>query len=317
MRSLVHTASDEFIYPRDWSPDGAKIVAVRYKWHPSSGFDNASLIWLNAADASLQTIVTAPATQGISARVSPDGRYIAYGPAHVRNGVREVHLIAINGSNETTLSAHPAGEYPVAWSPDGKYVLFISTRTVTRGLWAIPVADGKPQGQPFLIQRDLGPGAESNGITRSGILAHSVHSTISDTYTASMNAATGKVTSAPIPLPLARTGSNWTPQWSPDGDRILVAWAQNAQGRRFVELSVYSFATGKEQPINPRTEMRGAGGGCWLDRESILTSAGRDVGIVRIKSRDRRNQCFRGTHREQRARCQLCGGRQAGGCDGF
>src|SRR2546422_6752789 len=43
-------------------------------------------------------------------RSSPDGRYIAFGPARAANGVREVHLIASDGSGEVTLSAHPAGD---------------------------------------------------------------------------------------------------------------------------------------------------------------------------------------------------------------
>ena len=100
---------------------------------------------------------------------SPDSRYIAYDLA-VGDGDagRHVYVMAIDGS-ETDLVANPGRNVVMAWSPDGRTVLFSSDRSGETGLWGQTVAHGKPQGLPTLLKRDIGS-SYSLGMTTSGTM---------------------------------------------------------------------------------------------------------------------------------------------------
>ena len=224
------------------------------------------------ADGATQAIANATWPDGVlAAYVSPDGRYIAFGPGSSFKGPREVHLIASDGSGETVLAAHPAGEYPVGWSPDGKYVVFVSMRASGPALWAIPVANGKAQGAAIVLSGFLGDGMAPLGITRSGTFHYRIHAMKSDVYTASMDPATGKVISSPSLIPLSTSGNNVAPRWSPDSRRLLVTSSQILTAGRPKEFSIYSFEANKQQAVGTDRQIRGAGW-CWAaDGRSFLT----------------------------------------------
>jgi Tol biopolymer transport system component len=205
--------------------------------------------------------------------VSPDGRYIALTGREAPAKPQQVRLMSSDGSGETTLSAHPAGEYPVGWSPDGGHVIFISLRGNAPGLWAVPVANGKAQGPARVLKTVL---ADQNpvlslGVTRGGAFYYSSNVFASDIYTASVDPATGKATSSPVLLPLSRTGRNVLPVWSPDGRRLLTGWVERLAGANsFREMSIFSLDTGQEQRL-PQFET--GVGRCWgPDGTSILAS---------------------------------------------
>jgi Tol biopolymer transport system component len=124
----------------------------------------------------------------------------------------------------------------------------------------------------MLIQRDFRNGSWSaGGVTRSGVFYYVAYTSTSDIYTASMDPSSGKVTSAPIPVPTPRTGLNVAPRWSPDSRQLLYFWGVEDPTRNR-ELSIYSFDTRKEQPVARRVLFQG-GGACWSgDGASILFS---------------------------------------------
>jgi tricorn protease len=70
-------------------------------------------------------------------RFSPDGRYVAYDVAQQRGAAeRDIFVMALARSTETTLVKHPADDRLLGWSPDGKYILFSSDRTGAPGALA-------------------------------------------------------------------------------------------------------------------------------------------------------------------------------------
>lgn len=125
--------------PYDWSAGGKRILAVNGK---KIDPEKQLLPWVDLSDGPTAAVRTVPKCKGVSAFVSSDGRHIALGTK--RPG--EVHLMGSDGIGGIVAAAHPAGEWPVDWSPDGKLVLFISLRPNSPGLWAIPIANGKPSG---------------------------------------------------------------------------------------------------------------------------------------------------------------------------
>jgi len=68
---------------------------------------------------------------------SPDGREIA-----LRNN--GIVIVAEEGGRERRLSTNP-NDWESDWSPDGRWIVFNSTRDGTPGQWLVPAAGGEPE----------------------------------------------------------------------------------------------------------------------------------------------------------------------------
>jgi dipeptidyl aminopeptidase/acylaminoacyl peptidase len=79
--------------------------------------------------------------------VSPDGRRVVFVlrttdlPAN--RGRTDLWLMEADGRNLRPLTSHPAADLNPRWSPDGKTVWFISTRSGSAQVWRIPVDGGE------------------------------------------------------------------------------------------------------------------------------------------------------------------------------
>ncbi len=147
-RLLTH-AKEGYFYGPVWSPDG-KALAVS---------DNAHRLWLVGLDGGAPRQVAQDRLTEIHDQAfSPDGRWLAFSMAfrdHQRR--RDLYLYEIAGGHLTRLGAGDGTDSNPAWSPDGKYLYFESSRhenTVlsdtefdfsvlkSTGLYAIPLAAG-------------------------------------------------------------------------------------------------------------------------------------------------------------------------------
>jgi tricorn protease len=81
---------------------------------------------------------------------SPDGRWIAFAGEY--DGNRDVYVIPAEGGTPRRLTWHPRQDVPVAWTPDGKRILFVSDREAyadfTR-LYTVPVEGGPAEVLPM------------------------------------------------------------------------------------------------------------------------------------------------------------------------
>ncbi len=80
---------------------------------------------------------------------SPDGSQIAFTGVEDENA--DVYVVPAAGGEPRRLTYHPGGDVPVGWTPDGKKVLFRSTRATTRDLphlFTVPLAGGAPEELP-------------------------------------------------------------------------------------------------------------------------------------------------------------------------
>ena len=157
---------------------------------------------------------------GAGMAFSADGRYVAYDrAANAASGQRDIHVIAVDGSGDTPAVAHPANDRVLGWSSDGRYLLFASDRSGSSGVWALPVREGTPQGEPELIRANVNP--SPLGLTRSGALYYGLADGEAHIYVASADFETGKQC-------CRRRRSSPSP---------MSAWSAFLRGRRTESLS--------------------------------------------------------------------------------
>jgi len=230
----------------DWSSDGKNILAFIL---------NDAKSWqlglISIKDGSIQILKTFDAVDPfpMKAQFSPDGCYIIYDfPQKKESRKKDISLISSDGTKEIPLIAHPADDYLLGWSPDGKWILFSSDRTGTRDAWIIQVVDGKPQGDPQLVRRDIGI-IVSLGFGQDGSFYYSTEGAVFDIYSAKVDLETGSIIEQPKKDPLPYEGHNFCPDWSPDG-KNLVYISLMGPGNRQSILCLYSSESRRVREFN-------------------------------------------------------------------
>jgi len=83
-------------------------------------------------------------------RISPDGKNIVFTlrktDLEANRGRTDLWLIRTNGKNLTQLTTHPASDFNPRWSPCGRYIWFLSTRSGTSQIWRIRIDGGEAEG---------------------------------------------------------------------------------------------------------------------------------------------------------------------------
>ena len=227
-------------YPsvKDWSPDGKQILAVLYS---EKGEQSYSLFAVS--DGSVRHLKKIGFPAGYmngQMKFSPDGRYIAF---DLRN---DIGILSTDGQTEAPLVWHPANERLLGWTPDGRSVLFASDRSGAIDAWILPVAEGKPGGEPELLRKDIGE-MSPLGFTRDGAFFYGHGKDTQKVYLASLERKAGTLSATYQKVELPYEGRNHAPEYSPDGKRL--AYIRQAVPRMDSSntLCVLSPETGEEK----------------------------------------------------------------------
>jgi Tol biopolymer transport system component len=198
----------------DWSPDGKHILAVIYKKEES----DCRVSLVSVADGSIKTIKKRKWSDG-KMIFSPDGKYIAFNFLSREGSDSDIYLLSIDGKTEVPLVEHPANDYFLGWTPNGKYLLFASDRTGTFDAWILPVSDGRPNGEPEIVWKNLGY-VHPMGITQNGDFYYGIHSRTSNIYVAAVDPETCLSNGPVRKMSLPFEGRNDRPEFSPDGKQV-------------------------------------------------------------------------------------------------
>ncbi|MFZ2053370.1 MAG: tetratricopeptide repeat protein [Candidatus Aminicenantales bacterium] len=209
----ILTKSYPWIICSDWSPDGEYILATIYE--KASG---SSISLVSVADGSIKTIREGKKSDG-DMRFSPDGKYITFDFLSKEGSDSDIYLLSIDGKTEVPLVEHPAHDYFLGWTPDGNHLLFASDRTGTFDVWSLPVSDGKPNGEPEMVRKNLGY-VDPMGVTQNGDFYYGFSSNIQNIYIAVLDPETCLSNASAKKMSLPFEGRNHRPEFSPDGKKI-------------------------------------------------------------------------------------------------
>jgi Tol biopolymer transport system component len=235
--------------PASWSADGKHILALGGTEDKSS-----QILLIPVEDGDLRVLKTLhkpklpPARWKIRMSLSPDGRYVAYTFLPGEDSANgDISVLAVDGSRDIPLVRHPADDFVLGWAPDGKRVVFASDRTGSMGIWAIEVADGKPQGTPQLLKPEIGQ-FHPLGFTENGSYYYGVSFGGNNVYVATYDPQKGNVTGKPVLTVKHYEGSNEAPDWSPDGRYLACVSRRPGVGRIFL---IHSVETGEVRELSP------------------------------------------------------------------
>jgi Tol biopolymer transport system component len=268
------------IFPYDWSPDG-KWIAVQ-----SSRADRTGQIaMVSTADGTMRVLKSSSEWRRPEQMAfSPDGRYLAYdlGPTLEANQ-HDVFVIATDRSRETAAVVNPADDVVIGWTPDGKDLLFARDRNGSGGVWAVPMTDGKADGEPRLIKGDIS--VRPRGLTRSGALCFSTTLSAQDIYVASVDLGTGKLLVPPARIAGQTSGFNLGAEWSPDGESLAYLPRRDDAA----VVAIQSIATGAVRELRPDLASVWAERPLWSPDGSFLVVVAPDKkrqwGLYRIDAR--------------------------------
>ena len=139
-----------------WFPDGRQIVyATLPTVNPDTRGGGASELWVvDSKGGEPRRLFAGDAMQP---RVSPNGRRIAFWSVQfdlsanrVLSGNRDIWTIAVDGTDPVRVTEDVPTDWNPVWSPDGRWLYFLSSRSGSMNLWRIAIdeATGAVQGTP-------------------------------------------------------------------------------------------------------------------------------------------------------------------------
>jgi Tol biopolymer transport system component len=229
------------VWATAWMPDGKRLIVVE-----NDGFKNRRGL-LDAAGGPVQYVDDGQSLEfehwGVP---SPDGRFIAFDvKERPEKESLDVFLYDVAAGRDIPVVSGPANDRVVGWSPSGRELLFVRSGASGRDVWSVAIENGKPEGEPRLVKKDLGNG-EPLHLSRSGVLYQSLYKEDIDAFVTEFDLATGHV-ALPARSVNERREQSGSPRWSADGHSFVYLALDEAE-RRFA-LVIRSEASGIERRL--------------------------------------------------------------------
>ena len=242
-RVVRHPLDKRGARPADWTPDGRYVVAVT-----TGDAQTAQLELVPAAGGPPRLLKSFPDwRRPKQVRVSPDGKYVAYDcPARKDAMERDIFLLALDGSRETTAIKWPGDVHFVGWTNDGR-LTFTSDKAGSPAIWTVRVENGRPVGEPSLVTKDLW---RSSGfdLAAQGSYFYVVETGDRDVFTAAFDPVVGKLLSKPLGLTHSPGEGYGGVAYSRDG-RSVAYLSYRAPRMSYSAYSLVGDATITIQPL--------------------------------------------------------------------
>jgi len=213
---LIFGQEEGEVYPVAWLSDRELIVGKYITKNMS-----VEITFLNISNGTQRVLKTVDFPRGfLRLSCSPDEKFIAYDVVNKtdkENVHSDINILAADGGSEYSLVNHPANDHVLGWVPGRKELLFISDRSGSWDLWAIPVYFGRSSGPAQRIYTDIGDvfpvGYAQNGDCFFGFSRRSFNAALVplNSDTGELDVASGK----------SLLGSTYWMKWSPDGQYLI------------------------------------------------------------------------------------------------
>ncbi len=225
-----------------WSPDG-KFLALADR---DSSQNRYGIFLISVEDGEKQKL-TSPSESSADnfPAFSPDGQTLAF----IRSGglsSEDIYLISMQGGKLQRLTTDDRRVSSLAWTADGREIIFSSNRGGGFSLWRVAVSGGTPERVAA-----TGQNAYSPAISRQGNrLAYNVSFLDSNIWRLDKLGAAGRRNS-PAKL-ISSTRQDHSPQFSPDGKKIVFAsdrsgsdeiWVCESDGSHLAQLTSFDGPT--------------------------------------------------------------------------
>ena len=186
----------------------------------------------------------------------------------------DVMVLDIQENSEIPFVVHPADDKLMGWSPDGKWILFLSDRTGTEDAWVQAVNEGRPKGWPKRVKKNLGD-IGPLGFIQDGSFYFSSRLSTGEIHVAELSQPEGILSDS-----VTRAGQRAKkeqvcyPGWSHDGQ--FLAYPVLRSG----ELIIESLATGEVREISTGLSM--FWDLQWSPDRKYISVCGRPPGIHKI-----------------------------------
>jgi Tol biopolymer transport system component len=261
------------VWPLDWSSDGGNLLAGRACEPVDDGVELFQLVLVSVRDSAARLLKDfGRAPFGGTRVLSSDDRYVVYdAPVEADSGMRDIWVLAVDGSGDTPVVRHPANDRLLGWVPGTDNVVFLSDRDGSWDAWAVTVSNGRSDGAPRLLQRNIGE-VQPITFTADGRLFYQAYTRWWSSSVAPFDVATGRVDETAA---VAVRGSNMNARWSPDGQYLAFVGEAHGPGGPGFEyrrpLRVRDLATGQERELGRLEQVRRPN---WSpDGKSILINA--------------------------------------------
>ncbi len=250
---VLYSHKDYRIFPDSWTYNGKKIACIRNNANDKT----IEIVWVSVSDGSIQILKQLESEVNPACLShSPDDRYIIYDyPVKKDSGNYDIFLLATDDSGEIPLIQHPANDRLLGWIPGRNDIMFMSDRSGNWDAWMIHVVDGKPQSSPERVKAGIGQ-IWPLGFTQDGIFYFSIFTRKATIHIVPFDSVTCKVQEELI-QPLL--GSNFMPEWSPDGEYLAyISEQEEIRGPGFYHrpLQIKNIKTGEVSELASEIEAR-------------------------------------------------------------
>jgi Tol biopolymer transport system component len=212
----------DFGYSPAWSPDGAEIAfATEGVPDPSRRFRTSQLWRVRLADGAT---VRVTAEDAVQPSWSPGGQRIAYWGTSAVDGERALWTIRRDGREPVRVTGGGSYTWRPVWSPDGRYLYFISDRDGSMNLWRVRIDQdtGRVEGE---LESLRAPSEAVSGLSLAAgkdgtLLLYATDDSVSNVERVGFDPVSGQV-GGPLPPVTQGPWAVRSADVSPDGQWVV------------------------------------------------------------------------------------------------